>query len=90
MDQETEWHCDSLIQMAQIYSEHSNVVLDVVYLHEKASRENRVQEVYETLGIMEKPGLSRSYEMTRSYKRFMLAMTELLGNPSVSHKWPLD
>jgi hypothetical protein len=68
-------------EMQEFYQRFPHCCFDIVYLHDKPSEENKVQEIFDTLGYMESE-TSRSFEITRNYKRYLLAMTELLGNPS--------
>ena len=72
-------------------------IIDILYIHEKASSEsNHVQEIYESLGLLENDQVSRSYEVTKSHKRLLMATTELLANPAFrskgkdAHRWPLQ
>ena len=68
-------------QMRDIYRNAGpGLLIDVLYQHDMASYENKVQQIYETLGSLEKEGVSRSYEMGKSLRRLMMAMTELLGH----------
>jgi hypothetical protein len=78
--------CDK-VQMEQFYAKYQQCCIDIVYLHEKPSDENKVQEIFDTLGNLEN-GYSRSFEITRNYKRYLLAMTELLGNPTQRPREP--
>ena len=72
-------------EITSFYKAHPLCIIDVLYIHEKASELNRVQEIYEILGGIENER-SRSYEITKSQKRLLLATTELLGNPEFRYK----
>jgi hypothetical protein len=74
-------------RMTEFYTKNPLCYIDLVYLHEKPSEENCVQDIFDTLGHIESKD-SRSYEITRNYKRYLLAMTELLGNPSQRSNQP--
>jgi hypothetical protein len=82
-------------EITSFYKAHPLCIIDVLYIHEKASELNRVQEIYEILGGIENER-SRSYEITKSQKRLLLATTELLGNPAFRskekdcHRWLLQ
>ena len=69
------------VEFKSFYEKYANVYLDCVYLHDKPSETNQVQQIFDQLGHIESPK-ARSFEITRNYKRYLLAMTELLGNPS--------
>jgi hypothetical protein len=55
------------VDLQKFYTK-NNVTIDVLYLHEKASPDNNVQEIYEVLGKIETEK-SRSYEMVKSMKK---------------------
>lgn len=84
------------IKISDFSVSNPNCIIDILYLHEKASESNHVQEIYEALGLLENDQVSRSYEVTKSHKRLLMATTELLANPSFrskrkdAHRWPLQ
>ncbi|KAI9146512.1 hypothetical protein BKA69DRAFT_33365 [Paraphysoderma sedebokerense] len=55
---------------------------DCIYLHEKPNEDSDPQDVYDSLTAVEsQEGLSYFFEVTRSWRRFYLAMTSLLAHP---------
>lgn len=66
--------------------------LDILYIHDKISAQNNVQVVFDSLWELESAD-TRFYEVSRNYKRLLLAMTGLLGRPGQrsnsidSHTW---
>jgi hypothetical protein len=71
---------------------HPLFFLDVLYVHDKVSPDNNVQEIFDILGHLETDS-SRSFEVTKNPQRLLLAFTELLGHPmhrsskAKTHHW---